>query len=320
MSTARFSSSWDSDDWLDSILASTRLALGDAVSRRRDRENHLDTGVDELLIETHQAVGEAISNRYNRILPSAEAYEAADPLVWPASTRLKLRSHLLRLQSDFLVDPDPLHEAYKDFTVLGSQVDKLRTQLEVGRRLEFANPDSAAVRELASAVLRADARLFQYIEHEAALSRPEWDCAGDLQLRLDPMAQSAQRLLITCDQLSFEVESLAGLLDEVEVPNLYAQLGRVGERIRNTRRDVASNQRDVDKAFLLIREMVENFRYADLRSVDLIGIPLEGIRWNGETRWPHLWEERIRRASVEEADGTLVILSALQGLPVPVGL
>lgn len=49
-------------------------------------------------------------------------------------------------------------------------------------------------------------------------------------------------------------------------------------------------------------EVLADMTGADLRSVDLSGIPLTGIRWSTMTQWPPAWEEQVRRDSVELAD------------------
>jgi hypothetical protein len=41
----------------------------------------------------------------------------------------------------------------------------------------------------------------------------------------------------------------------------------------------------------------------DLRSADLAGIPLQGLRWSIRTRWPPKIENQIQRDSVQVADG-----------------
>jgi hypothetical protein len=46
---------------------------------------------------------------------------------------------------------------------------------------------------------------------------------------------------------------------------------------------------------------------ADLRSLDLRGIPLEGLRWSNQTRWPEDWEFYIVENSVEVRPGLFEI-------------
>ncbi|MFD1048795.1 hypothetical protein ACFQ1S_26310, partial [Kibdelosporangium lantanae] len=48
---------------------------------------------------------------------------------------------------------------------------------------------------------------------------------------------------------------------------------------------------------------VDDLVDADLTTVDLDGVSLEGVRWSDRTRWPAGWEPRIRRVSVEISPG-----------------
>ena len=50
-----------------------------------------------------------------------------------------------------------------------------------------------------------------------------------------------------------------------------------------------------------------DFGGADLRNVDLAGIPLEGIEWSDSTQWPELWVDQIRQVSVPIGVGLYVI-------------
>ena len=47
-----------------------------------------------------------------------------------------------------------------------------------------------------------------------------------------------------------------------------------------------------------LNEATTNFAGADLTSVDLEGITLQGLHWSSTTQWPPGWEEPIRQASV----------------------
>ncbi|MBM9624826.1 hypothetical protein ACFQ60_00290 [Streptomyces zhihengii] len=59
----------------------------------------------------------------------------------------------------------------------------------------------------------------------------------------------------------------------------------------------------LSRAVTSVEEASSDFRGADLRSVNLTGVALEGIRWNTSTVWPAEWEERIWRASLATASG-----------------
>jgi hypothetical protein len=66
-------------------------------------------------------------------------------------------------------------------------------------------------------------------------------------------------------------------------------------------------------AFIRIRNLVEAIDAldkavsdvvdADLTQMNLSGIPLDGVRWSDGTRWPELWEVRVRDNSVPIAPG-----------------
>ncbi|HEY3469701.1 MAG TPA: hypothetical protein VGL47_31540 [Amycolatopsis sp.] len=48
----------------------------------------------------------------------------------------------------------------------------------------------------------------------------------------------------------------------------------------------------------LLEEAITSMSGADFTDVNLRGIPLDGVRWNDDTRWPEFWAERIRSDSV----------------------
>ncbi|WP_331731016.1 hypothetical protein OG933_45500 (plasmid) [Streptomyces sp. NBC_00016] len=56
-----------------------------------------------------------------------------------------------------------------------------------------------------------------------------------------------------------------------------------------------------------LTEIVSDFVDSDLRRTDLEWVPLEGVRWSAETRWPAMWDERVRRASEPEGPGVFVV-------------
>ncbi|MCX5559524.1 hypothetical protein [Streptomyces sp. NBC_00038] len=60
-----------------------------------------------------------------------------------------------------------------------------------------------------------------------------------------------------------------------------------------------------------LAETAEGFGGADLSSVDLDGVDLTGIRWDGTTRWPPGWADRIRVSSVEDPpqSGTFIVVA-----------
>ncbi|MEU0103341.1 hypothetical protein [Streptomyces sp. NPDC006267] len=56
-------------------------------------------------------------------------------------------------------------------------------------------------------------------------------------------------------------------------------------------------------AVTAVKEASTDFRGADLQSVELKGVNLEGIRWDTTTSWPPEWEERIWRTSLAAGTG-----------------
>lgn len=57
-----------------------------------------------------------------------------------------------------------------------------------------------------------------------------------------------------------------------------------------------------------LEQMLNDFTRADLRDVDLAGVPLDGVRWSEvTTRWPDRWIEQIERDSVPIGDGVFEI-------------
>lgn len=60
---------------------------------------------------------------------------------------------------------------------------------------------------------------------------------------------------------------------------------------------------DLVRALDLLEKSITSMVGADLTAADLTGIPLAGVRWSDETRWPPGWEGRIRRESVAVGPG-----------------
>ncbi|UQU64693.1 hypothetical protein COUCH_38160 [Couchioplanes caeruleus] len=62
-----------------------------------------------------------------------------------------------------------------------------------------------------------------------------------------------------------------------------------------------------DESAEALREAVNDLRGADLRSVNLVGVDLEGIRWSPATRWPEDWRAQVDRDSVLIGDGVFEV-------------
>ncbi|MGH7485820.1 MAG: hypothetical protein ACREMY_09505, partial [bacterium] len=50
-------------------------------------------------------------------------------------------------------------------------------------------------------------------------------------------------------------------------------------------------------------QVLNDVTSVDLRNIDLAGIPLQGLRWSAQTRWPQEMENQICRDSVQIANG-----------------
>ena len=62
-------------------------------------------------------------------------------------------------------------------------------------------------------------------------------------------------------------------------------------------------------AIAAIESMVDDFMGADLTSVDLLGIPLRGVRWSETTRWPRYWDSVVLQRSVMN-DGDILLVTS----------
>jgi hypothetical protein len=65
-------------------------------------------------------------------------------------------------------------------------------------------------------------------------------------------------------------------------------------------------------AVTAVRRASTDFRGADLRSVELDGVVLQGITWDAATAWPAEWEERIRWASQAVDDDQRVLVVGIE--------
>jgi hypothetical protein len=83
---------------------------------------------------------------------------------------------------------------------------------------------------------------------------------------------------------------------------------RAGDDALTLTRARATPGYDVIDAVDLLDNALTHMVGADLTEVALHGIPLAGVRWSHETRWPVRWEDQIRRNSVEIEPGLYEIL------------
>ncbi len=83
--------------------------------------------------------------------------------------------------------------------------------------------------------------------------------------------------------------------DHVRVSALVRDLDRV--------QSFAGELAHTIQAVFHFHQMLSDVTGVDLRSIDLVGIPLQGLRWSVQTRWPQEIENQIYRDSVQIADG-----------------
>ncbi|WP_280479567.1 hypothetical protein [Nocardia asiatica] len=62
---------------------------------------------------------------------------------------------------------------------------------------------------------------------------------------------------------------------------------------------VSESLTELASYLLFLEQMLNDFIGADLRKVDLAGVPLEGLRWSEQTtQWPDRWRDQIKEDSV----------------------
>ncbi|PPJ05433.1 hypothetical protein C5E51_23360 [Nocardia nova] len=71
---------------------------------------------------------------------------------------------------------------------------------------------------------------------------------------------------------------------------------------------VAARLFDVADHLMYVERMLNDFTNADLRNVNLAGMPLDGVRWSeAATQWPADWREEIERDSIPVGEGIFEI-------------
>jgi hypothetical protein len=92
--------------------------------------------------------------------------------------------------------------------------------------------------------------------------------------------------------------------------NVYQALNLARDRALSLDRALehALDRDGTTKALVDLHHALSDVTNHDLRDIDLAAISLEGLRWSTRTRWPPPWEDHIRRASAEVADGIFQVV------------
>lgn len=141
------------------------------------------------------------------------------------------------------------------------------------------------------------------------------DLGADLGSELARTRDLDRRPIIDLNYVLDHVLNLDYALDRnlIQASN-YALLGthdlaHYRARVRALVRDLDRVQSFADELVRTIQgvvhfhQVLSDVTGMDLRSIDLVEIPLQGLRWSVQTRWPQEIENQIRRNSVQIADG-----------------
>jgi hypothetical protein len=67
--------------------------------------------------------------------------------------------------------------------------------------------------------------------------------------------------------------------------------------------DVNDFYQELRNATIRILDQARNMNNADVSNIELVDIPLDGVRWSESTRWPDHWRDQIRARSLEIEPG-----------------
>ncbi|SEC15273.1 hypothetical protein SAMN05216489_00019 [Streptomyces sp. 3213] len=302
-------------DGLGTLLARTHEQLGTAVTDRitaRGGPPELrppDLALDRLLAAAHRSIGIAVTHRRSRENRAAltqrnQALEARlaerGPLFSrPSPVRLKYRQQALCFARRYW--PVDLAE--------GMRAAVRVTQHLSGFLENTAQPAVHAepVVQQLRASLDAMARLPKPQRSPATLTGLDYLVAVESAL-----AEPAQRLL-------HDLHRIRQLLDEELAPAITtlgmsspAYLCGVDAVAQDLIDDLTQGCGQADalaEAVAEVERASSDFVGADLSSVKLDGVLLEGILWDATTVWPEGWETLIRSASMPagEEQGVLIV-------------
>ncbi|MFI1866036.1 hypothetical protein [Streptomyces jumonjinensis] len=297
-------------DRLDALLDAAHEQLGIAVydgltgQGGPPEPRDPDTALDRLLAAAHRQTLSAVVRRTERLRRAAPACErrgagagfarsAGVLMRRPAAVRLKYREQALRIARDYW--PQDLDESVRRAR---DAVQELIVQLEAESLPETSRERLARVGDDLGRVLalprarRLPPALTGYDYLEVAQAR-----LSERAARLMDAADAARTLLEAelIPRLGGREVSWAGALEvaedladdlDVAYQSAVSLLGAVTEA----------------------EEAGNDFRGADLHTVALDGVRLEGVRWDEDTAWPPGWEQRIRRVSLAAGDGLGVLV------------
>ncbi|HUQ58962.1 hypothetical protein [Lentzea sp.] len=138
---------------------------------------------------------------------------------------------------------------------------------------------------------------------------------SDLLKEPSPHAHVAVRNLAhrLADRVRYELE---GLLDRIvhrlraagSAPRLAdAFAGAAEAHAAAERHEVADLEAALTEPIHRLVTAVTSMVGVDLAAADLDGVPLDGVRWSTETRWPPHWQDWVRHNSLRVAEGVFQI-------------
>ncbi|MFD6358182.1 hypothetical protein [Nocardia tengchongensis] len=172
----------------------------------------------------------------------------------------------------------------------------VQKQALIGRYESVDNKDEiiAAVADsgidMAAESGRTVGRMYQFFMNELV---GRLDSTFDLSSMQHWKAVVADYVLLSLDSAHSKVSAF------IEIPGVAALTWTSSDWTVK----VAESLTELASHLAFLEQMLNDFIGADLREVDLAGVPLEGLRWSEQTtQWPDRWREQIKRDSVHIDD------------------
>ncbi|MEV5847778.1 hypothetical protein AB0M32_38045 [Streptomyces sp. NPDC051985] len=309
-----------------------------AVDRPLDRAE--DAALDALLMRTGEALDHAIEARSQHPTPGALPVPDPEPVqvnwqdalgdrtpppwLWPAGARIRRRKDLLRYayklegyQAQAAITAEYAFDVNDMFLELRQSMSLARAaEFPTARHLwdrsfdlavslwEFTIEATLSYIDFTKALLRAPNLVLPDQEPTAlwlsAACEDVWRCLREIRADHDGRDGIAalKRYSYHLDMLQGREELLANC-----VAIDYDYYG--------------SSATALATSAGLLRGASRNFCRADLRHVKLEDVPLQGVCWSAETRWPTPWQDRVRYASVSVGRGQYMIVAEPADAPVP---